>query len=331
LPANTGLTNGTGAYLATLKTAGTQSLTATDTVTASITGTQTGIAVNPAVPDHLRFTASGSLLGGITAGQSFDVTVNIQDAFNNTVNGYLGTIHFTASNGAAGNYTFTATDQGQHTFSVMLTQAGTVTVTGSDSVSPAVTGSITFTINPGPANWINLTVPDTITAGQPFPITVTVRDAFNNLVTGYTGTVHFTATNGVAANYAFTPTDMGSHTFTVGVPTPQTLTITAADSVNPAITGSVTFTINPPPSGPGGGAAAGPAAPPANAAADGSVLRWSDSRTWDPAFVLSPESGEHPDWFESVADPVASQPLDSVFDRLLADFESNLLKIPPAL
>jgi hypothetical protein len=99
----------------------------------------------------------------------------------------------------------------------------------------AVTGSITFTINPGPANWINLTVPDTITAGQPFPVTVTVRDAFNNPVTGYTGTVHFTATNGVTANYAFTPTDMSSHTFTVGVPTPQTLTITAADSVNPAI------------------------------------------------------------------------------------------------
>jgi hypothetical protein len=32
----------------TLKTAGTQSLTVTDTVTSSLTGTQSGIIVNPA-------------------------------------------------------------------------------------------------------------------------------------------------------------------------------------------------------------------------------------------------------------------------------------------
>jgi streptogramin lyase len=305
LPANTGLTNGTGTLPATFKTAGTQALTATDTVTATITGTQTGIAVNPAAPDHLRFTASGSLLGGITAGQSFDVTVTVQDAFNNTVTAYLGTVHFTASNGATGSYTFTAADQGQHTFSVMLTQAGTVTVTGYDSVTPAVTGSITFTVNPGPANWINLTVPDTITAGEPFPITVTVRDAFNNPVTGYTGTVHFIATNGVAANYTFTPTDMGSHTFTVGVPTPQTLTITAADSVNPAITGNVTFTINPLPPAPGGGAAVG-ATPQSGAVAGNLTVTgppvtldgvWLDGATQEPANVesstLSERVGNH--------------------------------------
>jgi hypothetical protein len=47
LPANTTLTNGTGTFSATLKTAGTQSITATDTVTSSITGSQTGITVNP--------------------------------------------------------------------------------------------------------------------------------------------------------------------------------------------------------------------------------------------------------------------------------------------
>jgi hypothetical protein len=31
---------------------------------------------------------------------------------------------------------------------------------------------------------------------EPFPISVTVRDAFNNRVTAYTGAVHFNATNG---------------------------------------------------------------------------------------------------------------------------------------
>jgi hypothetical protein len=41
--------NGTHTFTATLKTVGTQSITATDTVTASITGTQSGIVVNAAV------------------------------------------------------------------------------------------------------------------------------------------------------------------------------------------------------------------------------------------------------------------------------------------
>ena len=39
LPGNTTLTNGTGSFSVTLKTAGSETLTATDTVTTSITGT----------------------------------------------------------------------------------------------------------------------------------------------------------------------------------------------------------------------------------------------------------------------------------------------------
>ena len=51
LPANytfTGGDAGTHIFSVTLKTAGTQSITATDTVTGSITGSQSGITVNPA-------------------------------------------------------------------------------------------------------------------------------------------------------------------------------------------------------------------------------------------------------------------------------------------
>lgn len=46
LPSNAGLTNGTGIFSATLKTAGSQVVTATDTVTASITGTSSSISVS---------------------------------------------------------------------------------------------------------------------------------------------------------------------------------------------------------------------------------------------------------------------------------------------
>ena len=47
LPANSTLTNGTGTFSVTLKTAGSQTITATDTVTSSITGS-TSVTVNPA-------------------------------------------------------------------------------------------------------------------------------------------------------------------------------------------------------------------------------------------------------------------------------------------
>ncbi len=50
LPANHTLTSGVGTFSATLKTAGTKTLTATDTVTTSITGTSGNITVSPALP-----------------------------------------------------------------------------------------------------------------------------------------------------------------------------------------------------------------------------------------------------------------------------------------
>jgi uncharacterized repeat protein (TIGR01451 family) len=45
LPANATLTNGTGTFSATLKTAGSRFIVATDTITATITGASANIAV----------------------------------------------------------------------------------------------------------------------------------------------------------------------------------------------------------------------------------------------------------------------------------------------
>ena len=65
LPANATLTNGVGTFSATLRTSGSQTVTATDTVNAAITGTSNAVTVNPAAftvtsvaPD------SGSIAGG---------------------------------------------------------------------------------------------------------------------------------------------------------------------------------------------------------------------------------------------------------------------------
>ncbi len=98
LPANSTLTSGSGSFSATLKTAGTQSLTATDTVTSSITGSQTGITVNPAAASTLIVAGFPS---PITAGTAGSFTVAAKDPYGNTATGYAGTVHFTSSDSQA--------------------------------------------------------------------------------------------------------------------------------------------------------------------------------------------------------------------------------------
>ena len=57
LPANAGLSGGVGSFSVTLETVGSQSITATDTVSGSISGSQNGITVNSAGATH--FVVSG--------------------------------------------------------------------------------------------------------------------------------------------------------------------------------------------------------------------------------------------------------------------------------
>src|SRR5207245_2676245 len=120
LPANSTLTNGTGTFNATLKTAGNQTITATDTTTSSITETSNTITVSPLSAPHLPVTAPP----GATAGTAFSFTVTAQDQFNNTTTGYAGTVHFTSTDAAAvlpANSTLT---NGTGTFSATLKTAG---------------------------------------------------------------------------------------------------------------------------------------------------------------------------------------------------------------
>ncbi len=67
------------------------------------------------------------------------------------------------------------------------------------------------------------------------------------VVSGYTGTVHFTSSDALAilpANYTFTSANDGSHTFTVTLKTAGNETITATDTMNSSITGSTSVTVS---------------------------------------------------------------------------------------
>jgi hypothetical protein len=95
-----------------------------------------------------------------------------------------------------------------------------------------------------------LTAPATAIAGTAFNLTVKAVDPFGQTAVGYTGTAHFSSTDGQAAlpgNYPFTLGDGGVHVFNNGVTlkTAGSKTVTATDTVTSSITGSATVAVNP--------------------------------------------------------------------------------------
>jgi hypothetical protein len=130
-------------FLVTLKTKGSQSLTATDTVTASITGAESGITVNAATAISLVVSGFPS---PISVTQPGTVTVTAQDAYGNIATGYQGTVHFSSSDAAAtlpANYAFVAADAGVHSFNATLSTVGTQSLTASDVATGTIAGQQT--------------------------------------------------------------------------------------------------------------------------------------------------------------------------------------------
>jgi hypothetical protein len=229
----------------TLKTAGSQTIGVTDTVTSSITGTSNPDNVSPAAATQFVVTVPKST----TAGTPGSVTVEALDQFGNVATGYVGTVHFTSTDGQAGlpsDYTFVAGDSGVHTFmdQETLKTAGSQTITAADTQSSSITGtSNPDLVSPAAATQFMVTVPASTTAGTPSNVTVEALDQFGNVATGYTGTVHFTSTDGQAVlpgDYTFVAGDNGVHTFTNGemLKTAGSQTVTATDSLTPSITGT---------------------------------------------------------------------------------------------
>ena len=93
----------------------------------------------------------------VTSGTPFDVTITAQDTNGLTAFSYQGTVTFSTTDTDPGvvlpaNYTFTAADQGVHTFSggCTLITAGNQSLTATDTSNSTITGTATLTVNPGP-------------------------------------------------------------------------------------------------------------------------------------------------------------------------------------
>jgi hypothetical protein len=239
---------GVHTFSATLKTAGTESISATDTAAVDVGGTESGISVKPIAASMLTV---GGFPSPSTAGVAASFTVTARDPYWNLATSYIGTVHFTSSDGKSSlpaNYTFTAADAGTHTFSATLRTAGKQSITATDiSNSPLTWTESGIVVSAAAASQFIISAPASVTVGTQFSLTVKVLDAYGNVVTNYRGPIHFSSsdTNAILPkNYTFTGTDQGVHTFTGLVLRKKGFQkITITDTQNSALTASVTIDV----------------------------------------------------------------------------------------
>jgi N-acetylneuraminic acid mutarotase len=238
---------GVHTFSAALGTRGTQSLTATDTKTRDITGSQWHYDPDPVDPSRSTITVTPDT---IPSGGTATVTLAAKNAAGTqqTRGGWLFTFDWSAGgfiNPGGGSFS-NLSDNHDGTY--------TATFTGTTVVFPS-TITITATINGGavPPTTITVTpaVPATqlvirklsavsVTAGDTVTFTVTAEDGTGTPVPSYTGTVQLASTDGQASvigqhlptSYTFVPSDHGTHTFTVTLATAGNQTITVTDQAD---------------------------------------------------------------------------------------------------
>jgi len=234
---------GSHTFSVALKTAGSESITATDSANGAITGTLSAIAVKAAAAAKASIATSASA----TSGTAQAVTVTITDAYGNVATGYTGTVKFSSSDAQAtlpANYTFTNKDGGVHTFNVTFRTSGSQSISVADSVNAGIAatqGGIAVTASTAAVASFTVSGFPATAAGASKTFTVTARDASGNIVSGYTGTVSFSSSDvkaGLPASYTFTSADGGSHTFSATLKTAGSQSITVKDASNGTIVGS---------------------------------------------------------------------------------------------
>jgi hypothetical protein len=231
----------------TFNTLGTQSLQVADTSFTNVQGKVTGLNVLPA--SYLGINIPTTL----AVNSPYTVTVTARDAGGTTATNYLGTVHFSSTDQAAGlpaDYTFTANDQGKHSFVAGATfgTLGGQSLTVQDVNYPTITATVPE-LSVIPALFFKISgLPRTPSQNVAYSFTVTATDLGGVTASGYRGTVHFTGTDPQGtfpSDYVFTAADNGAHTFTGGVSfaTLGSQTVTASDTVYSQV-GSQAPTVN---------------------------------------------------------------------------------------
>jgi uncharacterized repeat protein (TIGR01451 family) len=204
LTADTTLSQGMSTFTITLKTAGSQTITATDLAKPSLTGTTKPVKVTPADVAALRVTG---FVFPTVVGRTQTVSVSAIDAFGNVNPSYRGTVTLGSTDTAATlpqGHAFTAADAGKHLFSVTLNSPGLWAIsaadgsfTGSEANIVVAGKQATVVMEPDPENCSRTALVIIGTAGN---------DAIDIQPTNATGTQLALLINGATLGSSFTPT-----------------------------------------------------------------------------------------------------------------------------
>jgi hypothetical protein len=100
----------------------------------------------PGAATHFVLSAPAS----VKHSTAFSITVTALDAYGNVATGYRGTVHFASSDNSAklpGSYTFTASDNGVHTFTgLILHKKGTQTLSVLDAGDNTILGTSSINV-----------------------------------------------------------------------------------------------------------------------------------------------------------------------------------------
>ena len=183
-----------------------------------------------------------------TAGGGFAFTVTALDAFNNVAAGYADSVNFSSSDGGAVLPVSTTLVNGAGAFGATLITAGSQTLIATDSIASTVTGlSANITVNAAAATHFTVAAPGSATAGGGFAYTVTALDQFNNIATGYGGTVNFSSTDvgGSTQLPEGSASGNGVGTFSASLTTAGSQTLLATDAITSSVAGqSATVMVN---------------------------------------------------------------------------------------
>jgi hypothetical protein len=216
--------------------------TATDNTNGIVGATSYTLVINDQTLHHF---AIANISSPKTAGTAFNITITAQDASNNTVSGFTGTVNLTTNAGTITPTTSNAFTNGVLTQSVTLTQSGTLKTISVNDGSGHTGTSNTFTVNAGAVDHFAIaTISSPQIAGTAFNISLTAQDVNNNTVTGFAGTVTMTTNAGTispATSGAFTS---GTRTQSVSVTQSGTLKTISVNDASAHTGTSNTFTVN---------------------------------------------------------------------------------------
>jgi len=230
----TGLTLGSAGVLSGTPTAAGAfafTVTATDTIGATASSAFV-VSINPSL--SIAPTSLPQATATVVYNQTITVSGGTTPYQTLVVTGFSGggtglTSGSVQTNPAAGTVTITGTP----------TSAGTVTFTVNvtDTAGATLSQPYSLTVLPSPVAHLAVSAPTLAAANGYFDFTVTALNQNNQIVSGYTGTVHFTSSDGAATLPADSKLTGGQGTFTATLRTLGNQTITATDTVTTTLTG----------------------------------------------------------------------------------------------